>query len=373
MQESGLGERDLRFGKLRAAMEKEDLAAVILSGHGSGGRRGNLRYFANWHIWDGDSLLLIPLAEEPALVYTAYSGGDRPQDRWIRDVDSCLFPHEGLATAMQKRGLTRGKVGIAGMREGIPAAALQYFREAFSGIDFVSADLIVEKIRAVKSPLEIEQYRELWSLTKKAMNAFIGGLKPGVSQRAATAESIRVLREGGCSGDLVLLQEGDRRGLPLDTPLQCRDVVRYYMEMCSQHGHWAEIDVFCAFRQQTELEHRLMETEIKAYDQIRAFARPGIRLSQLAAKFEECLRKDGWMLTESEFHFDFHGQGMDIIEWPWFSPKPDHNQDVELEEGMVLSYHPSRNTLPLVGWHRFVHDNLLITGNGGERLSGDWD
>ncbi len=46
------------------------------------------------------------------------------------------------------------------------------------------------------------------------------------------------------------------------------------------------------------------------------------------------------MFAESEFHFDFHGQGMDIIEWPWFSPKPDHNQDVHLEEGNGIELSP---------------------------------
>jgi len=372
-QESGLDERNLRFRRIRTSMENEDLAAIILSGHGSGGRRGNIRYFANWHIWDGDAILLIPLAEEPALVFTAYSGGDRATDRWIRDVDSCLYPHEGIAVAMQKRGITSGKVGIAGMKEGLSAGALNFLLAMFPSIEFVSADLIVDRIRSVKSPLEIDQYRELWSLTKKAMNCFIEQLKPGRTQREVTAESIKVLREGGVSADLVLIQEGGRRGLPLDVPLQCNDVVRYYMEMCSQYGHWAEIDVFCAFRKQEEIEHRLMVSEISAYEQIRKIAKPGVKLSELGTKFEELLRKDGWMFAESEFHFDFHGQGMDIIEWPWFSPKPDHNQDVPLEEGMVLSYHPSRNTIPSLEWHRFVHDNILITKNGAERLSGEWD
>ena len=105
-------------------MENEDMAAIILGGHGSGGRRGNIRYFANWHIWDGDAMLLIPSKDEPALIYTAYSGGDRATDRWIRDVDSCLYPHEGIAVAMQKRGITSGKVGIAGMKEGISAGSV---------------------------------------------------------------------------------------------------------------------------------------------------------------------------------------------------------------------------------------------------------
>ncbi len=60
-QESGLDERNLRFRKIRTSMENDDLAAIILSGHGSGGRRGNIRYFANWHIWDGDAMPSNPI------------------------------------------------------------------------------------------------------------------------------------------------------------------------------------------------------------------------------------------------------------------------------------------------------------------------
>jgi Xaa-Pro aminopeptidase len=145
------------------------------------------------------------------------------------------------------------------------------------------------------------------------------------------------------------------------------------MEICGESSHWSEIDVTCAFREPTTLEQKLMDSELRAYDEIRKMAKPGVRLSDMADTFECVLIEDGWELGEQSVHFDFHGHGMDDVQWPWYSPKPDHNQDTVLEEGMVLCYHPRRDTIPAVAWGPRIADDILIAANGAERLSGDWD
>ncbi len=60
-----LTERDIRFRRVREAMEKDGLNALVIAGHGSQFNRGYIRYFADTHLWAGDSLILIPLEGEP--------------------------------------------------------------------------------------------------------------------------------------------------------------------------------------------------------------------------------------------------------------------------------------------------------------------
>ena len=74
---------------------------------------------------------------------------------------------------------------------------------------------------------------------------------------------------------------------------------------------------------------------------MQAAARPGARLAQLADVFEGTLREDGWELGAPTQHFDFHGQGMDVIEYPWFAAEQPWggSRDLPLEPGAVLSYH----------------------------------
>jgi Xaa-Pro aminopeptidase len=368
-----LAERDMRFKRIREAMEQAGLDGLIMAGHASHSHRGYIRYFADWHMWDGDALILIPLVGEPALAYAAYSGGDKPAEAWINDVRSAVYPQETIGKVMKERGLTKGKVGIAGLKSIITVGAYETLKDTFPNVEFVDADIVVDRVRMVKSPLEIEQYRDLWTLSKAAAERFIKVLEPGRTQREVVAEATKVLRDGGSFNELILIQEGTRRGLPQETPLRCDDIVRFYMENCDVSGHWSEIDIICAFREPTELEQKLMDSELRAYDEICKMAKPGVKLSEMANTFERVLIEDGWKLGEPSFHFDFHGQGMDVIEWPWYSPKPDHNQDVAIEEGMVLCYHPARNTIPAVAWNRIICDDILITANGAERLSDDWD
>ena len=89
--------------------------------------------------------------------------------------------------------------------------------------------------------------------------------------------------------------------------------------------------------------------------------------------FLRVLVEDGWKLGEPAWHYSFHGQGMDGIEWPYFTPMLEGNRDTSLEEGMVFSYHPHRDTTPVVDRIPRIFDDIVITTNGAERLSSDWD
>ena len=116
-----------------------------------------------------------------------------------------------------------------------------------------------------------------------------------------------------------------------------------------------------------------MESELRAYGELRKIAKPGILLSDLARRFDEYMVEEGWSLRAPGWHFYFHGHGLDDIEWPWWTGMLEDNEDTVLESGMVLNYHPHRDTDPFVAWSTKITDDLLITDQGGVRLSGDWD
>ena len=163
-------------------------------------------------------------------------------------------------------------------------------------------------------------------------------------------------------------------GPPTDAPLRCDDLVRFHMEICGESGHWCELTVTLAYRPLTGDERRLMASELRAYEAVRAAARPGVTLAALTALFEQTLRDDGWTLGAPTRHFDFHGQGYDVIEFPWYAAEQPWGgtQDVELAAGAILSYHPRRDVDGEIGWYPGVSDNLLVTESGGEWLSRDW-
>ena len=350
-----LNERDERYARLRAAMEADNLDAILVAGKGHWWTgRGYVRYLSDFHLWGHDGLILLPLAGEPALTLSSYAVARKIAKRgWIEDTHGDVFLVPRTVQLIQDRGLARARIGIAGMRSIIGAGTYEDLKLALPHATFVSADDLFDRVRAIKSPLEIQQNRELWTLAQSAMERFVTVLEPGRTQREVAAEAARVALEGGARDMLIFIGESPTQyDPPEDIPLRCDDIVRYHMEICGPSGHWCELTVTCLYREPTDHEARLLESELKACATLHAQAKPGTRLSDLAAAYEASLRDDGWTLGKPQTHFDFHGQGMDAIERPWLAQEQPwgHSQDWTLEAGMVLSFHPKRKIVSSIGW-----------------------
>jgi len=373
-----LAERNRRLQRVRAAMVDVGLDALIVAGKGHWWTgRGYLRYFTNFHMWGHDGLLCIPRDDDPFMTFSSYAVAERIAARgWITDVRGDVFVAPRLAEMMRAKGLTRGTVGLAGRRFILSVGNYEVLCDALPNVTFTDADDLMDRVRAVKSPLEIEQIRALWMLSRAAMEHFVDVLAPGRSQRELAAQASKVALTGGARDILVFIGERpDEIDPPRDVPLRCADLVRYHMEICGESGHWSEITVNCAFRPPSELEEKLMESELRAFDAICRAAKPGARLSELAHIFEETLRTDGWSLGQPTVAFDFHGQGLDTIERPWHAAESPwgQSQDWPLEAGMVFSYHPKRSVTPAPDWGTGINEDILITESGAERLGNGWD
>ena len=373
-----LAERDARFKRLREAMEAAQLDALVVAGKGHWWTgRGYFRYLTDFHLWGHDGLILLPLAGEPMLVLTSYAVAERIGRRgWITDTHGDVYLAPTLAKAMQARGLASARVGIAGYQWILGAGVAEQLKERLPDVAWVDADELMDRVRMIRSPLEIQQIRELWDLSKRAMERFVAIVEPGRSQRELAAEASRlVLAEGG--RDILVFMGEDNQivDVPQEIPVRADGLLRYHMEICGPSGHWSEITVNLAFREPTTLEWKLMESELRAFDELRRMARPGARLSDMAHRFEAVMQEEGWTIGPPTNHFDFHGQGMDTIERPWHAATPGwgQSQDWPLAAGMTFSFHPHRTVTPQPGWSTGLNEDVLITEHGIERLAGEWD
>lgn len=366
----GFDERDQRFRRLREAMAAVGLQALVVAGKGHWWTgRGYFRYLTDFHLWAHDGAILMPLDGEPALTLTSGAVAEMiAENGWITDVHGDPSVVGEIAHAMKRQGLTKGKVGIAGYGHIMGAGTYHILANALPDVQFVDADRVIDRVRAIKSPLEIQQNRELWDLAKAAMERFVEVLEPGRTQAQLAAEACKVILAGG-GRDLLVFFDGD---IPGDKIVTLDDLVDYHMEVTGPSGHWCELNVTCAYRDPTPLELKLMDTELRAYEEMRKQARPGVRLSELTNTLEQVYVEDGWRLAERQSpHHDIHGQGLDCIEWPLWG-NLDTTQDAVLEEGMTFSYHARRNVEPHAGFTH-IDENIVITAHGAERLSVPWD
>jgi Xaa-Pro aminopeptidase len=380
MTKADLNERNERIRRTREAMARANLDALLVAGKGHWWTgRGYLRYFTDFHLWGHDGLYLLPLSGEPALTLSSPAVAQRVAAKgWVTDARGDVYLVPRMVDAIKEKGLTRARIGIVGFRFILSVGSYAELQRLLPDITFSDADELMDRIRMIKSPLEIKQNYEHWEMAKKAMNYFGEIVKDarGVSQRDISAEVTKQVWASGARDILTFIGEapGDTEP-PRDIPLRCDDKVRFHLEICGESGHWCEITINCAFKEPHELEQKLMDDELFAFDEVRKIAKPGARLSDMAATFNRVLQEQGWELGAPTTHFHFHGQGMDTIERPWFvEEKPwGQSQDWVLEAGMVFSYHPHRNVLPAGYWSTGLNEDILITEHGAERFSVDWD
>jgi Xaa-Pro aminopeptidase len=377
MTRADLAERDARLQRTRAAMARERVDALLIAGKGHWWTgRGYLRYFTDFHLWGHDGLLLLPLNGEPVMTLSSHAVAGRVAKRgWVTDVRGDVYVIPGIVDAITHAGLARARLGVAGLRWILPAGAFAELHAALPDATLVAADDLIERVRLIKSPLEINQIRELWALSEAAMNRFAAIVTRGDNQREVAAETTKMVWAAGARDILVFIGEvPGENDPPQDAPLTCDDLVRFHLEICGESGHWIEITVNCAYREPSDLERRLMEGELRAFEAIRPIALPGASLRDLAATFDRVLMEDGWELGAPTTHFHFHGQGLDTIERPWYAVAEPwgQTQNWELQAGMVLSYHPRRRVHPSVPWGSGINEDILITDQGAQRF-GTWD
>ena len=374
----GLDERDARFARLRQAMQRSELDALVFAGKGHWWTgRGSFRYLTDFHLWGHDGLLLLPLDGEPSMVLNSPAVAAKIARRgWVTEHHGDAYLAPTMRRLIEGRGLARSRIGLVGERFVMGAGVRDELVEGLPDARFERADTLFDGIRAVKSPLELAQERELWPLVLSAMERFQQIVEPGVLGSEIAAEVTRPLWAAGARDILIFMGESpDEVTLPAPEPLRCDDKTRFHLEVCGPSGHWCEVTINLAWQPPSADEARLMAAEIEAFDRIRAEARPGRRLSDLAAVFEATMRDHGFAIEDETTHFDFHGQGMDTIEYPWHAQaRPwGQSQDWPLEAGMVFSYHPRRRLVGYQGWTTGLNEDIVITETGAERLSGGWD
>ena len=366
-----LAERDNRLQRIRRAMASAGLDALLVAGKGHWWTgRGYFRYLTDFHLHGMDGVILVLPDDEPMLSLSAERIAGLVADRgWITDVfgDPDVIPT--MVEIIKKRGLSRSRIGIAGQRFIMPLGSYQALAAGLPDATLIKADHVMNRVRAVKSPLEIQQQRELWTLAKAAMERFVEVLAPGKSEWELAGEAMRVVTAGG-GRDVLIFFDGDP---PQDRPVKSTDVLGYHMEIEGPSGHWCELTVNCAFREPTVLESKLMDTELAMYEAIRQVAKPGNTIRTLIDTMEGVYQERGWEITPDQPpHNDLHGQGFDVIEWPTYGTLDTRDGDAVLEEGMTFSYHARRQVRPTAR-KSGINENIVITKDGAQRFAEPWD
>ncbi|MBQ9932191.1 MAG: aminopeptidase P family protein, partial [Firmicutes bacterium] len=208
-----------------------------------------------------------------------------------------------------------------------------------TGIPLVAGDGLVEKLRAVKEPEELEKIQKAEALGDDCYTHLLGWFRPGVTERETALEIQKFFLENGAEGlsfDTICLF-GANTSLPHGEPgnavLKPGDFITLDFG-CVVDGYCSDMTRTLALgpitQEQKDLYRIVLEAQMEACKKIR----PGITGKEADAFAREIISQAGY----GEFfgHGLGHGVGLEIHEAPTLNPS---GAEI-LAENMVVTIEP---------------------------------
>jgi Xaa-Pro aminopeptidase len=340
-----------RHARVREAMARDGLDAVIVSGSEYTGFEGAVTYMSGFTIVHRYAYVLLPAQGDAAVVFPTearYVGehGATQLEQVFADL-----PGEWLADRV------RGKrVGVYGLDYVMTVRDYAALRDR---AELVSWDVEFDHARAVKSDAELESVRESVRINTDGFWSFLAAWAPGKSAAEALAPAEELFVERGCrrlTMNMVLV--GPEFALAAkETTLG--EFCIPSLEVAGPGGHWVEVSR--AIGSPSAEVGRMLEAYEEYFDAAKAALRPGATAHDVHRTVAKGFTDRGYHLG----HVTGHSIGMTMIEFP----KIGEGVETELAAGMVFSMHP--HAIAADGREcLYMQDTWLVTEGGGEPLAG---
>jgi Xaa-Pro aminopeptidase len=278
---------------------------------------------------DGNPVFIVPELYEEQVSRTTWMNDLRP---W-RDSDD---PRRLLTEVLEEVGLGRGRVALDTK---MWARFVLMFQKALPQAEFVDAATVMDELRIVKGPEEIEVMRHGFRATDRAMETVISSLREGMTERqvasliqsvlmecGADAASFMPIASSGPNGSQPHYRYGDRSLRPGDAVvLDFGGVFGGYYTDITRTVFIGRVDreqrqVYDVVKEANEaaVEAAVSGTPAEAVDQA---ARQVVATAGYGARF---------------IHRTGHGIGLEVHEEPYIV----EGNTRPLEDGMTFSVEP---------------------------------
>lgn len=290
-----------------------------------------------------------------------------PGETFIEDV----IPYTGeevadsvgeLVVALEKHGITSGRVGFEG--RSLPAGHLLELRNRLPQVRFEDAYKLLESVRLVKTPAEIEVLQRLTGWTTAAIDTAFSTAKLGDTERSIVARmQYELLMRGADMMAFPVLGAGERTGyfhaLATDRVVESGTLIKtdfggfkdgYYSDVartvCMGKASDKQKDMYAKMQ---EIKHRTID-----------FIKPGVLASDVANHTRNVYQQLG---LEYKWSIIGHGIGLGIHESPQIYPWAHE----PILPGMAMMIEIGYNDYPRDSYH--VEDLIVITEQRAEYRS----
>ncbi len=212
---------------------------------------------------------------------------------------------------------------------------------------FTDASDMVDRVKAIKSPEELERIRRTATMQDKAMEETFAAIKPGMRELEVAAVAEHVGHKHGSEQGLFLAGSG-----PVGTAavfanryqqnrvLREGDQFTILIENNGPGGFYTELGRTCVLGQASQEMKDEFAFVLEAQKFTLARLKPGAKCSEIFAEYNHS-----------------HGQGYDMVERPLIR----HDETMTIQKNMNMVCHPTYVTERTYSW---CCDNFLIGDSG---------
>lgn len=229
--------------------------------------------------------------------------------------------------------------------------------------EIVETQGLVEKIREIKEPEELELIKEACEITDQSFDHILKFIKPGITEIEVAHELEAFLKGKGASAMSfdTIVASGVRSSMPhgvaSDKVIEEGDMITLDWG-CYYKGYSSDMTRTIAVGSvKPELE-KIYHIVLEAHERVNRQAKAGMTGKEIDALARDYITEHGY--GEYFGHSTGHGLGLDVHELPAISAK----NDEAVKAGMVITNEPGIY-IPGLGGVRIEND-LIVTEDGVE-------
>lgn len=236
-----------------------------------------------------------------------------------------------------------------------------YLRKHLSSAQLSDFTDLVDHVKAIKSPEEIQLIKETAVIQDTAFSKTLKFIRPGMRDYEVAAFIQHTVQDLGSEQQLIMVGSA-----PVGTPctqlrrhftnrkVQAGDQFTIMIEVNGPGGLYAEMGRNCILGKAPDQLLDAFAVALEAQEVTLGLLKPGADPKELIAAHNEFLRAKGW---PEETRLYAHGQGYDLVERPAIR----EDETMKLQAHMNITVHPIIASEKLFAW---VCDNYLVTENG---------
>lgn len=269
-----------------------------------------------------------------------------------------------LSDVIAERGMQKARIGLEFCF--VPVNDMANFQSALPDVKWADVSRLVERLRCVKTPAEIEILKRAAKLTE----AGIAHLRANVAL-GHTADDIGALWREGC---LAASLDGGKRidsmwsyisvgpiAFGAGRPVQSGDTIKLDLGAVVE-GYSSDIGRTWIAGKPSAAQQAVFDGLEKALESVFPLLKPGTPITELHRAATESMRKHGFTNYVRGHYGHSIGASLFTEEWPFLSAE---SEEV-LQENMALALEAPYYIEGLGSF--IIEDNLMITANGFESM-----